>query len=111
MSKEVLKKFDNPSDYVPMKGWALFDRSVPTRLNPEAREYLVEIFEAGKVNRNHRVSPEEAEMKLKNRFPLKEDSWLTVKQVVICLISNIKKTVFSPFRSRVCSVVWQLQRD
>ena len=77
-----------------MKGWALFDRSVPTRLNPEAREYLVEIFEAGKVNRNHRVSPEEAEMKLKNRFPLKEDSWLTVKQVVICFISNIKKLFF-----------------
>jgi hypothetical protein len=83
MSNEVLEKFDNPSDFVPVEGWALFDRPVPARLNPEARAYLVELFEGGKSDRNRRVSPEEAELKLRNRFPLSEVSWLTVKQVVI----------------------------
>ena len=83
MSNEVLEKFDKPSDFVPVEGWALFDRPVPARLNLEARAYLVELFEAGKTDRNRRVSPEEAELKLRNRFPLSEVSWLTVKQVVI----------------------------
>ena len=41
MSNEVLEKFDNPSDFVPVEGWALFDRPVPARLNPEARAYLL----------------------------------------------------------------------
>ena len=47
------------------------------------RAYLVELFEAGKANRNHRVNPEEAELKIRNQFPTKEESWLTVKQVMI----------------------------
>lgn len=78
---EDLEKFDGNSGFVPQKGWALFDRAVPARLNPEARKFLVELFEAGKTNRNHRVSPEEAELKLKNQFPSNEETWLTVKQV------------------------------
>ena len=82
MSGEVLEKFESGSVFAPAKGWALFDRAVPARLNPEARAYLVELFEAGKSNRNHRVNPEEAEIKLRNRFPTREESWLTVKQVI-----------------------------
>ena len=50
MSNEVLEKFDNPSDFVPVEGWALFDRPVPTRLNPGARAYLVDLFKAGKTD-------------------------------------------------------------
>ena len=83
LSGENLENFEEESVFVPFKGWALFERAVPARLNPEARAYLVELFEAGKANRNHRVNPEEAELKIRNQFPTKEESWLTVKQVMI----------------------------
>ena len=81
MTGESLETFDENSVFVPKKGWALFERAVPTRLNFEARSYLVDLFEAGKTNRNHRVSPEEAELKLRDKFPTKEETWLSVKQI------------------------------
>ena len=82
LSGENLEQFEEESVFSPFKGWALFERAVPARLNPEARAYLVELFEAGKAKRNHRVIPEEAELKLRNQFPTKEESWLTVKRVM-----------------------------
>ena len=65
----------------PTRGWALYDRPPPTRLNPQARAYLVELFEGGKLDKNRRVSPQEAENFLRQKFPTQEDSWLSVKQV------------------------------
>ena len=81
MTRESLERFEENSVFVPKKGWALFEQAVPTRLNFEARSYLVDLFEAGKTNRNHRVSPEEAELKLRDKFPTKEETWLSVKQI------------------------------
>ena len=49
----------------------------------------MELFEAGKANRNHRVFPEEAELKLREKFPSNEESWLTVKQVKMDNIISI----------------------
>ena len=40
--------------------------------------YLVELFEGGKMDKNHRVSPEVAELKLRDKFPSSEDCWLTL---------------------------------
>ena len=81
MTGENLESFQNGSEFVPAEGWALFDRPPPAKLNTAAREYLVELFEAGKQNKNHRVSPEEAEIKLRDKFPTSEACWLSVKQV------------------------------
>ena len=110
LSGEVLEKFDGDSVFVPAKGWALFDRALPARLDQDARAYLVELFEAGKSNRNHRVSPEEAELKLRNRFPTKEESWLTVKQVFYRNSYDEYKNLLCT-RLKVCSAAWRPLRD
>ena len=73
--------FTSESRFLPKEGWALFDRPAPSRLNAAARSYLVELFNAGKENKNNRVSPETAEMMVHDKFPTDEDCWLTVKQV------------------------------
>ena len=78
---EHLEKFSSESVFVPREGWALFDRPPPSRLNSEARVFLIELFNAGKENKNNRVSPEVAELMLRDAFPSKEVCWLTVKQV------------------------------
>lgn len=110
LSGEVLEKFDGDSVFVPAKGWALFDRALPARLDQDARAYLVELFEAGKSNRNHRVSPEEAELKLRNRFPTREESWLTVKQVFYRNSYDEYKNLLCT-RLKVCSAAWRPLRD
>ena len=80
---EILTKQDVGSMYVAKEGWALFERPPPTRLPVKAKDYLVELFEGGKMDKNHRVSPEVAELKLRDKFPRSEDCWLTKKQVCI----------------------------
>ena len=77
---EHLEEFSNDSKFVPTEGWALFDRLPPSRLNLEARGFLIDLFNAGKENKNHRVSPGSAEVMLRDNFPSKTECWLTVNQ-------------------------------
>ena len=65
----------------PLEGWALHERTPPSRLPIKAKEFLVELFEDGKINKNRRVSPDEAELKLRDKYPKTESYWLTKKQV------------------------------
>ena len=46
----------------------------------------MELFEGGKMNKNHRVTPDEAELKLRDKYPETEEYWLTKKQVKIEII-------------------------
>ena len=70
------------STVVPKEGWALSTRTGSARLQGEAKALVIEMFEAGRKNRNHRVSPQSAELKLRDCFPEREDCWLTQKQVL-----------------------------
>jgi hypothetical protein len=78
---EHLEEFSAGSQFLPREGWALFERPPPSRLNLEARGFLIDLFNAGKENKNHRVSPGAAEVMLRDKFPIKTECWLTVKQV------------------------------
>ena len=87
MGKEELVSVEARSPCAPTQGWALFERPPPSRLNPDARTYLVELFQGGKEYKNRRVSPQEAVLLLYKKFPTQEDAWLSVKQVknhVLC---------------------------
>ena len=61
MIQEELVPVEANTVLAPKMGWALFERPPPSRLNPVARSYLVELFQVGKDDRNKRVSPQEAE--------------------------------------------------
>ena len=74
-----------PSPVIPKEGWALFQRTAPSRLDPRAREFLVGLFEGGRKDRNLRCSPPTAELKLRDQFPNDESCWLSVKQVQFIL--------------------------
>ena len=87
MMEEHLEIFPSKSDFVPKEGWALFERAPASRLNAEAKGFLVDLFNAGKANKNNRVSPESAELMLRDNFPSKQEFWLTVRQVSNAFIS------------------------
>ena len=70
------------STFVPKEGWALSTRTGSARLQGEAKAFVMEMLEAGRKNRNHRVSPQSAELKLRDCFPDREGCWLTQKQVL-----------------------------
>ena len=70
------------STFVPKEGWALSTRTGSARLQGEAKALVMEMFEAGRKNRNNRVSPQSAELKLRDSFPDREDCWRTQKQVL-----------------------------
>ena len=72
---------DEGSSYIPVEGWALHERTPPSRFPAEAKAFLVELFEGGRKNKNHRVSPDEAELNLRDKYPNTEENWLTKKQV------------------------------
>ena len=79
---EILRTFDSKSELVPKEGWSLQERTGSARLQVEAKALVVEMFEAGRKNRNHRVSPQSAEVRLRDSFPDREECWLTAKQVL-----------------------------
>ena len=87
MMEENLENLPSESDFVPKEGWALFERAPASRLNEAAKGFCVDLFNAGKANKNSRVSPESAELMLRDRFPSKQECWLTVRQVRIASIS------------------------
>ena len=74
MKGELLKKCPDCSEFVPVEGWALFERPPSAKLNQDARAYLVELFEAGRLNRNHRVSSTKAGITLRDKFPAMEET-------------------------------------
>ena len=84
---ETCQTYEMTSPVVPDVGWALFERPPPSRLDKQARDFLVELFEMGRTDRNQRCSPQTAEVKLRDQFPTCEKCWLSVKQVlkIICL--------------------------
>ena len=79
---EILREFNSKSESVPKEGWALQERTGSARLQVDAKALVLEMFEAGRKNRNHRVSPQSAELKLRDSFPDREECWLTAKQVL-----------------------------
>ena len=81
MMGEKLESFPSDCYFTPKEGWALHERPLPSRLNDESRRFLVDIFNAGRENKNNRVSPESAEILLHTEFPDNEECWLSVKQV------------------------------
>ena len=58
------------------------------------------MFEAGRKNKNHRVSPQSAELKLRDTFPDREECWLTAKQVCMgsFLINYINQLTFKQIK-------------
>jgi hypothetical protein len=81
---------------VPKVGWALQERTGSARLQGDAKAIVIEMFEAGRKNKNHRVSPQSAELKLRDTFPDREECWLTAKQVCMgsFLINYINQLTF-----------------
>ena len=81
---------------VPKVGWALQERTGSARLQGDAKAIVIEMFEAGRKNKNHRVSPQSAELKLRDTFPDREECWLTAKQVSMgtFLINYINQVTF-----------------
>ena len=81
---------------VPKVGWALQERTGSARLQGDAKALVIEMFEAGRKNKNHRVSPQSAELKLRDTFPDREECWLTAKQVCLSkfLINRINHSTF-----------------
>ena len=69
------------SEYVPLQGWALTERSSSSRFPVEAKDELTVMFEGGRQNKNCRVSPQTAEARLRDKFPNREECWLSAKQV------------------------------
>ena len=72
---------DQSSPAVPSRGLVLFQRAPPSRLGTRPRDFLVQLFQDGKTDRNLRCSPHTAQEKLREKFPDSQDCWLSVKQV------------------------------
>ena len=81
MEGESCKIYQENSSHVPKEGWGLFERPLPSRLDPRARDFLVDLFNEGQKDRNSRSSPQTAELRLRDKFPGEEKCWLSVKQV------------------------------
>ena len=79
LAQEEFVSVNASSPYAPTQGWALFERPPPSCRNPDARTYLVELFQGGKEDKNRRVSPQEAVLLLYKKFPTQEDAWISVK--------------------------------
>ena len=102
MAEEKLHTVCDSSIFSPKEGWALFERTPPSKLNPDARAFLVDIFNSGKENRNKRVNHDAAEIMLRDNFPGKQECWLSAKQV-ICVSLQFMTLLIQTSRSRACS--------
>ena len=85
---EICQTYDATAPVIPNEGWALFERPPPGRLDKLARDFLVDIFEDGRKDKNQRCSPQSAELKLRDKFPDCENCWLSVKQVKYYLLKT-----------------------